>query len=120
MKAYGGIHNHRQWIWIPGSLAEPVIGPAEGRTRWLGLRNDDAEIGANQPKSPLGAARWPRSSVSAISPRWSPPCSWPGPGVGVDRIVDRSVRRLGSAHALAGSLLSYSLAAASPVALADT
>ncbi len=33
---------------------------------------------------------------------------------------DRSVRRLGSAHALAGSLLSYSLAAASPVALADT
>jgi enoyl-[acyl-carrier protein] reductase I len=28
-------------LWIPGSLAEPVIGPAEGRTRWLALRNDN-------------------------------------------------------------------------------
>ena len=35
-----GIHNPRPWIWIPGSLA---IGPAEGRTRWLGPRNDDGE-----------------------------------------------------------------------------
>src|SRR5438128_10659800 len=24
--------------WIPASLAEPVIGPAKGRTRWLGRR----------------------------------------------------------------------------------
>src|SRR5258705_11837686 len=30
----------RSWLWIPGSLAEPVIGPAEGRTRWLAPRND--------------------------------------------------------------------------------
>jgi hypothetical protein len=37
-----GIHTHRQWLWIPGSLAEPVIGPAEGRTRWLGPRNDES------------------------------------------------------------------------------
>ena len=32
----GAVH-----IWIPGSLAEPVIGPARGRTRWLAPRNDD-------------------------------------------------------------------------------
>src|SRR5438445_12553010 len=25
----------RSWLWIPGSLAEPVIGPAGGRTCWL-------------------------------------------------------------------------------------
>jgi hypothetical protein len=27
-------------LWIPGSLAEPVIGPASGRTRRLAPRND--------------------------------------------------------------------------------
>ena len=27
----------RLCIWIPGSLAEPVIGPAKGRTRWLAM-----------------------------------------------------------------------------------
>ena len=26
-----GIDNPRPWVWIPGSLAEPVIGPAQGR-----------------------------------------------------------------------------------------
>src|SRR5258705_10703396 len=30
----------RPWLWIPGSLAAPVSGPAEGRTRWLAPRND--------------------------------------------------------------------------------
>src|SRR5712691_1792919 len=30
----------RWWLWIPDSLAEPVIGPARGRTRWLAIRND--------------------------------------------------------------------------------
>src|ERR1700693_5169743 len=33
----------RSWLWIPGSLAEPVIGPASGRTRWLAPRNDDLD-----------------------------------------------------------------------------
>src|SRR5712691_8806335 len=33
-----GIHTHRRWLWIPGSLAA------------LGPRNDDAEVAANQPK----------------------------------------------------------------------
>ncbi len=28
-------------LWIPGSLAEPVIGPRFARTRWLAPRNDD-------------------------------------------------------------------------------
>jgi hypothetical protein len=27
--------NHGLRVWIPGSLAELVIGPAFGRTRWL-------------------------------------------------------------------------------------
>jgi len=27
-------------LWIPGSLAEPVIGPRFARTRWLAPRND--------------------------------------------------------------------------------
>ena len=31
-------------LWIPGSLAEPVIGPAFGRTRWLAPRNDGGKI----------------------------------------------------------------------------
>jgi hypothetical protein len=35
-----GIQKHRKLIWIPDSLAEPVIEPAFGRTRWLGFRND--------------------------------------------------------------------------------
>jgi hypothetical protein len=29
-----------RWLWIPDSLAEPVIGPAKSRTRWLAIRND--------------------------------------------------------------------------------
>src|SRR5713101_6707494 len=33
----------RSWLWIPGSLAEPVIGPASGRTRWLAPRNDNSD-----------------------------------------------------------------------------
>src|SRR5260370_15497968 len=31
-----------RWLWVP-ACAEPVIGPAEGRTRWLG-RDDDKVI----------------------------------------------------------------------------
>jgi hypothetical protein len=27
----------------PSRLAEPVIGPAEGRTRWLAPQDDDSE-----------------------------------------------------------------------------
>src|SRR5258708_994086 len=33
----------RWWLWIPGSRAEPVIGPARGRTRWLAPGNDGLE-----------------------------------------------------------------------------
>src|SRR5712692_4002678 len=43
-----GIHNHSRWLWIPGSLAEPVIGPRFARTRWLGPRNDDRWTASNR------------------------------------------------------------------------
>jgi len=33
-------------LWIPGSPAEPVIGPAFGRTRWPAPRND--EVGGSE------------------------------------------------------------------------
>jgi hypothetical protein len=46
------------WLWIPGSLAEPVIGPAKGRTRWLAPRNDGAPYPAS-PVPPYSHARSP-------------------------------------------------------------
>jgi hypothetical protein len=32
------------YLWIPGSLAELVIGPAFGRTHWLTPRNDGERL----------------------------------------------------------------------------
>jgi molybdopterin synthase catalytic subunit len=32
------------YFWIPGSLAEPVIGPRYARTRWLAPRNDGESV----------------------------------------------------------------------------
>jgi hypothetical protein len=40
--------------WIPGPRAEPVIGPAEGPTRWLASRND-REIGAGTQRYFFGS-----------------------------------------------------------------
>src|SRR5258708_25894110 len=37
---------HR-WLWVP-ARAEPVIGPAEGRTRWLG-RDDELPVLIHRP-----------------------------------------------------------------------
>jgi hypothetical protein len=39
------------WLWVP-ARAEPVIGPAEGRTHWLGrddIRNNGALRSAHLP-----------------------------------------------------------------------
>src|SRR5450759_2482550 len=37
-----GIHDPQHCgVWIPGPLAEPVIGPRFARTRWLASRNDE-------------------------------------------------------------------------------
>src|SRR5947209_20342215 len=42
--ARAGIHNHRQWLWIPGSRAEPVPGQREALIRAPAPRNDEPEL----------------------------------------------------------------------------
>ena len=49
-------NTRRACCWIPGSRAEPVIGPAKGRTRWLAPRNDKSRRGF---MALLGAAAAP-------------------------------------------------------------
>ena len=49
--------NHCLGLWDPGSLAEPVIGPAEGRTRWLGPRNDAKNRESHDTSAPAPVVR---------------------------------------------------------------
>ena len=42
--ARAGIHNQRQWLWIPGSRAEPVPGQREALIRVPAPRNDESEF----------------------------------------------------------------------------
>jgi len=44
LKADGVKHNDGLGLWSRLCLAEPVIGPAEGWTRWLGGRDDSGGL----------------------------------------------------------------------------
>src|SRR6516225_8076934 len=59
-------------LWIPGALAELVIGPAtSGRIRWLGTRNDErAQCHSISPKlrpfASTESARWLPAAAAAL------------------------------------------------------
>ena len=70
--------------WIPGCLAEPVIGPAEGRTRGLGTRNDNmncqtsARSRTGPPVAPFTLGR-PTTRVAPDAGTLSRPATFSSP-----------------------------------------